>query len=444
MEDAFIVNGGRKLTGEITLSGAKNEALKIIIASLIFDNEITIYNVPTIGDILELIALLKSLGVDVSFIGTNTLHIKPIQIKKYVVDLLHGSKMRVSFLLFAPFLARFGKARIPNPGGCRIGARPIDRQISIMRAFGIEIDYDSKTGYYEASLTKKLQAINYKFEKPSHTGTELALMFATIATGKTTITNAAQEPEIDDFIEYLAASGVKIKKNKDVITVESTGNHHVNSAKHTVSYDRNEAVTYAIFALATQGNITIKKTSSLDLKYFLDKVTEVGGNFEVLEDAIRFYYTEPFKHSSVTTAPHPGFMTDWQAPWSILMTQAVGQSIIHETVFENRFSYVSELRKLGAKIDFFEPEMKENAIYQFNGATKSFFSSTAQAIKINGPTNLHNGFLQVSDLRAGASLLIAACVARGESIVEGASIIDRGYEEIDKKLKSLGAMIKRV
>lgn len=444
MKDAFIVNGGRKLSGEITLSGAKNEALKVIIASLLFDNEITIHNVPAIGDILELVLLIRSLGVDAVFISANTLHIKPAKMDKYVVDLPHGSKMRVSFLLFAPFLSRFGKAKIPNPGGCRIGARPIDRQISIMRAFGVKIDYDSKTGYYKASLTNKPQTVSYKFEKPSHTGTELALMFAIMATGTTTISNAAQEPEIDDFIEYLAASGAKINRNKDVITVKSSGDYHKNTNKYTISFDRNEAITYAIFALATQGDITIKKTSNLDLKFFLDKVRQAGGNFEVAGDAIRFYYTTPFTSASITTTPHPGFMTDWQAPWSILMTQANGESIIHETVFENRFSYVSELRKLGAKIDFIEPTMKKNTVYQFNGGVKQAPASPTQAIKITGPTKLHNGLLQVADLRAGASLLIAASVAYGESIVEGASIIDRGYEQIDKKLKSLGADIKRV
>ena len=210
MENAFIVDGGVPLKGEVQLSGAKNVALKVAIASLLFDSPVVLTNIPQIKDIIELLHIIKDIGTKVDF-NDNVLRIDPTGINKHEIDLLHASKTRVSFMLFAPFLYRFGKARIPNPGGCRIGARPIDRQIEMMKTFGVDIFYDSSTGYYDAKTKKTTtQATTYKFIKPTHTGTELAILFGLISQGVSIIENAALEPEIDDLINFLNSSGAKI------------------------------------------------------------------------------------------------------------------------------------------------------------------------------------------------------------------------------------------
>ena len=209
-------------------------------------------------------------------------------------------------------------------------------------------------------------------------------------------------------------------------------------------YDRNEAPTYAVFALATKGDIIVKGADKINLEHFLSKVNQAGGNYEIVSSGIRFYYQGSLKSTSVTTMPHPGFMTDWQSPWAVLMTQTLGTSIIHETVFENRFGYVSELKKLGAKIEFFSPSVDNpQQTYQFD-IKEGEINNRHQAIRIYGPIKLHGGVVSVSDMRAGASLLIAACMAKGQSVVLGASEVDRGYETIEKKLRLLGARIKRV
>ncbi len=445
MENTYIIEGGKALKGSVTLSGAKNVALKILIASLLFDDEVTVENIPDIGDIRELISLIENLGATVQFTEKNTITINPKGLKKTTVDLLAGSKIRVSFMLFAPLLARFGKATIPNPGGCRLGSRPIDRHVSMMQAFGVHVSYDSKSGYYQAKMKEPtLHKARYKFTKPTHTGTELALLFAVLTKGQSVIENAAQEPEIDDLINFLNQNGADISRVHDKIVVHGGKKLQFNNIPYKIMNDRNEAPTYAAFGLATKGDVTVLGVAPSDLHFFIDQVKKAGGGVEKVEGGIRFYYKGPLKKTDIITRPHPGFMTDWQGPWAVIMTQANGISTIHETVFENRFSYVSELKKLGAKIDFFQPKVDNPpAFYEFNYNERED-ASAPQGIRIFGPTRLHNGVLNVADLRAGASLLIAAAVSHGESIISGASVIDRGYEHIDQKLKALGAKIKKI
>ena len=444
MEDAFIVDGGIPLKGEVQLSGAKNVALKVAIASLLFDGPVKFSNIPKIKDVEELLHILKSIGAKVLFEG-NQLTIDPDSVNKSQIDLLHASKTRVSFMLFAPFLKRFGIAYIPNPGGCRIGARPINRQIEMMKAFGISVIYDSSTGYYEAKYKKTASgSVTYRFSKPTHTGTELAILFGLIDKRITTIQNAALEPEIDDLINFLNQSGAKINKKNTTIIINGGQQLKQADTGYQIMYDRNEAPTYAVFALATKGDIIVKGADKINLEHFLSKVNQAGGNYEIVSSGIRFYYQGSLKSTSVTTMPHPGFMTDWQSPWAVLMTQTLGTSIIHETVFENRFGYVSELKKLGAKIEFFSPSVDNpQQTYQFD-IKEGEINNRHQAIRIYGPIKLHGGVVSVSDMRAGASLLIAACMAKGQSVVLGASEVDRGYETIEKKLRLLGARIKRV
>lgn len=443
MQDAYIIQGGKPLTGEVQLSGAKNVALKAIIASLLFDNKVTLTNVPRIKDVSVLLELIDSLGAGVSQDG-NTVTVDPRSLQKHEVEMLFAAKTRVSFMLFAPLLLRLGKAHIPNPGGCRLGARPIDRQIEMMQSFGVSVEYDSATGYYNAMLDTKLpKAAKHRFDKPTHTGTELALMFACFADGESVIENAAAEPEIDDLMLFLTNAGAKIKREGKNIIISGVASLSQQSS-FAISADRNEAPTYAIFGLATQGDITVIGIKDGSIKTFIEKVQEVGGGVEEVEKGIRFFYKGELRSCDIVTKPHPGFMTDWQGPWAVLMTQAIGKSTIHETIFENRFGYVSELKKLGAKIEYFEPNVDHpEEVYQFNYNDRES-GCAPQAIHIYGKSKLHGGVLNVSDLRAGASLLIAASVAEGETIVNGASVIDRGYEQIDEKLKKLGCTIKKV
>lgn len=445
MEDAFIVKGGKPLSGTVGLSGAKNVALKVLIAALLFRDPVRFSNIPNIKDISELIHLLESLGVVVKR-DKDRVEIDPSGLNSYTVDLLHGSKTRVSFMLFAPLLHKFGEALIPNPGGCRIGARPIDRHIKMLESFQVDAQYNSNTGYYTAKVNGgKLKGSNYIFDKPTHTGTELAIMFAALCHGKSVIKNAAQEPEIDDLISFLNIAGAKIARRDSTIEIEGVSELTVPDEPYRIMFDRNEAPTYAAFALATKGDITVKGVVQSDIYHFVNKVKETGGGVETIDGGVRFFYKGILKATDITTLPHPGFMTDWQGPWAVLMTQAKGTSTIHETVFENRFGYVSELKKLSARIEYFQPQIDDaKALYQFRIDDTINLSRRRQAIKITGPTTLHNGALYVNDLRAGATVLIAACVARGESVVLGASTIDRGYEHIEEKLRKLGANIQRV
>lgn len=446
MEDAFIINGGKPLKGDIYLSGAKNVALKVLIAALLYNKPITFHNIPRLKDIDELIHLINELGGYAAFTEEKAVIIDARNLSKDTVDLLHGSKIRVSFMLFAPLLHKFGTAIIPNPGGCRLGARPIDRHIKLLQAFGVHIKYDSSTGYYNASLNgHSFKGTEYEFDKPSHTGTELALLIASVAEGESIIKNAAQEPEVDDLIRLLTQSGASINRSARDIIIHPAKDLNLPEGEFTIMCDRLNAAAFGVFAIATKGDITVHGLEAQFVTDFTDKLLEAGGGFESGDKTLRFFYKGELKATDIITTPHPGFNTDTQGPWAILMTQAHGISTIHETVFENRFGYVQELQKLGAHIDFFQPDVSSpQDLYQFNIASDDDLHELNQAIRITGPTHLHNGVLRASDIRAGASLVIAACVAEGESVILGASIIDRGYDSLEKDLQSIGADIKRV
>jgi UDP-N-acetylglucosamine 1-carboxyvinyltransferase len=442
MEDAFIINGGKKLKGEIALSGAKNAALKLIIASLLFDNQkVILENIPQINDVKGLIHLIEQLGAKAKFIEKNTLEIDASNLKVNKVDMFHGSKIRVSFMLFAPLLYKFGECFIPNPGGCRIGARPIDRIVEGMKNIGINVSYSSETGYYHAVLKQKPSGF-YRFKKPTHTGTELLIMFSVFSKDRVILENCALEPEIDNLIDFLNQSGAKIIRIRDKIEIEGVKNLNFNQPFKVIS-DRNEAVTYVSLVLASFGKIKVKAIDEEFLFAFNQKLKEVG--VSVIKEKDSFFY-HPYgpilKATNIETLPYPGFMTDWQPNWTVLMTQAKGRSMIVERVFENRFAYVEELKKLGAKVEFIDFEVDNPTyFYFFNYDIKGFYR---QAIVVDGPVKLHNGVVNITDLRAGASLAVAALLASGESVVKGASILKRGYENFVEKVKSLGGEIREI
>ncbi len=439
MEDAYVIRGGKPLKGFVQLSGAKNVALKTVIAALLFKGPVELHNIPEIRDIDELIHLLELLGAKTER-KEESLRIDATTLSTHEVDMLHGSKIRTSFLLFAPLLYRFGKASIPNPGGCRIGARPIDRIVNGMKNLGVKVNYESETGYYNATLSGKPKG-SYVFEKPSHTGTEFMIMLSVFCEGVTKIENAALEPEIDDLIAFLNEGGAKIKREGTSLLV--TGVESLSQKKpYKIMADRNEAVTYAILGLITGGDVTVSFVADSEFMTFVSAVKQVGGGVEKTDKGWRFFAKGPLSASQIVTDAHPGFMTDWQPNWAVLMTQAQGVSTIHERVFENRFAYVAELQKLGARIEFDTTKVENpKDYYFFNYDDKKEYK---QAIKIFGPQKLHNGVLTVSDLRAGATLAIAALLTPGESVVNGVSIMERGYEKFIEKVINLGGDIKRL
>lgn len=441
MEDAYVINGGRPLTGEVKLSGAKNVALKVIISSLLFDGEVILENIPRINDVFELIHLIKLLGGKAEFIGKNTVVVDGRNLKVNKVDLFHGSKVRVSFMLFAPLLYKFGMCFIPNPGGCRIGARPIDRIVNGMQRLGILVSYNHETGYYKAEMNQKPKG-KYTFKKPSHTGTELLILLSILSYDTVILENVAMEPEVDELIRFFNENGAKIKREFNSIKI--TG---VNSLKQIKPFaiisDRNEAITYATLAVATKGYAIISDIPQNLIETFIKYVQKAGVGYEKITDVVfKFFYKGELKAVNIETSPHPGFMTDWQPNWAMLMTQAKGDTVIHERVFENRFSYVEELRKLGMEIDFIKVPVTNPAEYFFFNFDPS--KKYNQAIRIRGQQPIHTGVLTVADLRAGATLAIAAFIAEGESVVNGVSILERGYEDFIGKVTSLGGDIKKI
>lgn len=434
----FIIQGSRPLKGGVRLGGAKNAGFKLIIAACLGKEESRILNLSYIGDVDVTIRTLKKLGLKVKECGEKTILVRPDGIKSLKLPQFAGEKCRASTLFAGMLLSKTGKAIIPLPGGCVLGARPINRHLEGFKSLGVQVKVADNFIYLK---TQKLKGATFKFSKKSHTGTEAMLLAAVTAQGKTVIENAALEPEIDDMILLLNQMGAKIKRMAgEKIMIKGVKN--LGGAIHQVMPDRNEAISYAIAALATKGDIVIENARQKDLQAFLKKLEEVGAKFEILNYGVRFWYEKQLKAVDVKTAPAPGFMTDWQPLWTLLMTQAKGESHIVEAVHNNRLQYTHELNKMGAKINLYNLVVKNpEKFYEFDNPQ---IDLNFHAAKIIGPTPLKAGHLKVFDLRAGATLTIAALIAKGRSIVENIDHIDRGYEKLDEKLRQLGAKIRRV
>lgn len=438
--EMLLISGGRPLKGEVEISGSKNVALKAIVAGLLTDEELVIENVPAISDLALMEQIAQKLGVKIER-KNKTLTVWASNLASEKVPLEMGALLRTSSMFIAPLIVRVGRAVIPNPGGCRIGARPIDRHIQGLKKMGLVLKYSARDGYFHAE-SKKLKGVRYRFPKNTHTGTETLIMAAVLAEGQTVLENAAQEPEVDDLIRLLNSMGAKIRRVKTrTIVVEGVKKLHGTTFK--IMPDRNEAVTFAVAALATNGDVFLKNAQAHVLRPFLRKVKEAGGEFKEIDTGLRFFRNGKLHSTNVATSPYPGFMTDWQAPWALLMTQAEGESLIHETIYENRFQYTEELKKMGAKIALLNPKIENpQRFYNFNWDDNK--PEYFHAAKIHGPTKLHNAVLNISDLRAGATLVLAALTAGGKSYLTGVEHLDRGYENFEKRLRSLGAKIKRV
>lgn len=435
----FLIEGNYPLFGKVKIRGAKNASFKLMIASLLTKQESLISNVPQIIDTSETKEIIENLGGKVKREGPHLLRISPFSLSSFIIPSLADQKSRASLLFIGPLLSRFGQAILPVPGGDKIGRRPIDRHLEGLRALGVKIEFKNNSFLVSAS---KLKGATYRFPQNTHTGTETLILVATVSAGTTILENAAQEPEVDDLISFLNKMGADIKRIAPR-RIKIIGGRNLKGANHKVMSDRNEAVTFACAALVTKGDILVENARQEHLTAFLEKLKEIGGGYEKRQEGLRFYYRGPLGATKVTTAAYPGFMTDWQALWTVLMTQAKGESIVQETIFENRFGYVKDLIKMGAKITLFNPQV-ENPEEFYNFRQKDDKPEYFHAAKIVGTSPLVAREMKVGDIRSGATLTLAALTAKGQSTLSSIEHIDRGYEKLEERLKSLGAKIKRV
>jgi len=434
----FIINGGFPLRGAVRLGGAKNASSKLMIASLLAKGETRLLNLARIGDVAITKKMIESLGGKVSCHGERTSFIDATGIKNFQVSEEFAKESRMSTMFVSPLLSRFGQAILPLPGGDKIGLRPLERHFGGLEKLGAKIEFTN--GCFRVSC-RKLRGAHYCFDKNTHTGTETLIMAAVCAEGRTILENAAQEPEVDDLIKFLSKMGAKIRRSNRTITIDGVLQLH--PAIHSVMPDRNEAVTYACAALGTKGDIIIENARKEHLGAFLEKFREINAGFEIADHGIRFFYKGDLVATKVITKPYPGFMTDWQPVWTALMTQAVGESTVIETIFPSRFVYVNYLIRMGAKIRFFNPKVRNpEKFYNFNLENDN--PQNFHGLKIKGPQILSGIKVKIPDLRAGATLVLAALIAKGESLLTNVYQVDRGYENLDMHLMELGAEIKRV
>lgn len=438
----YIVTGGTPLRGEIRLHGAKNAGFKEMIAALLSDSPSKICDLGLISEINFASQIIATLGGKVTpQADPHCVEVDPRQLAKFEIPQEMSAKSRFSMMYTGPLLAKFGQVAFPQPGGDRFAKRPIERHIEGLQALGAQIEF--KNDMFYAFSPQGLKGTTYRFPKSTHNGTEVLILAAVKAHGTTILENAAQEPEIDDLIKYLIAMGAKIKR-VEPRTIRIDGVARLQGANHSVMPDRNEAVTYACMALGTMGDVTIHRADPAVLGDFLEAVSKAKGAVEVKRDFIRFFWQQQLKATSVITSPYPGFMTDWQPLWATLMTQAVGESVIHETIYENRFDYVPGLISMGAKIELFQPLVENpEELYSFNSSDDS--PDNKHAIKVFGPAELRATQTEVNDIRSGATALLAGMIANGKTvIIDSKDQIKRGYEDLPRQLISLGAKIAQI
>ncbi len=415
----LLIKGGKKLSGEVVISGSKNASLPIIISSLLFDDSVHFENVPKVRDIFTLINLIKVLGREVEFNEEKEiLKISNKNKNKYFAPYSIMRTMRAGVLVLAPLLAKFGKARVSLPGGCSIGARPVNLHLEALKKLGAKINV--KNGYIDAIASKGLSGSNIKFPSISVGATESIIIAAVLAKGITKISNAAIEPEIIDLINFLNKCGADIKYNsKRKIIIK--GVKFLYPVRHRIIPDRIEAATYAIAALITNGKLLVKKVNNEHLENIFNVLKKIGANIKIFKDSFVIFRKHQLKPFKIITKPYPGFPTDMQAQFMALATQIKGSSVINEEIFENRFLHVSELMRMGADIKI----KKQKAV-------------------INGIKNLNSAEVMATDLRASVSLVLAALSAKGTTTINRIYHLDRGYSKLEKKLNLCGANIKRV
>lgn len=414
----LIIEGKNKLSGEIEVMGAKNLALKILPAAILSTETIKISNLPAIEDIDRCCELLADLGAKIKRYGHNC-EVSTKNLKGNVLSPYFANKFRASIMFAGPILARFGEVQFPHPGGCVIGAagRPIDLFLSGFKALGAEITV--KKSFY-CVKAKKLKGAKYFFTNVSVTATETMLLTAVLAAGTTTLNNCAMEPEIVALADYLNSQGAKIK-GAGTPTIVIEGVKKISAGNFMIIPDRIETGTFAILAAATRSPLTIKNCRPDHIEILLNIFDKIGIKYTKGKDWLKIAPANKIRPYNIKTHEYPGFPTDLQAPYTVLMTQAEGSSIIHETIYDRRLLYTDMLMQMGANIILCDPHR----------------------VVVNGPADLSGKKLTSPDLRAGIAMLIAALIAKGKTEIDNIYQIDRGYENIDKRLKAIGANISR-
>lgn len=431
--DTMILRGGKPLQGEVTLRGAKNALPKIMVAALLTDRKCVLRNVARISDVAIASDMIRALGGEVSepepgVVEICAAHVEPME--RSVLKEFSG-RSRIPILTCGPLLARFGSAPVPSLGGCRIGSRPVDFHIRALQDLGATLHDEAHDAHLTAA---RLLGNKIRLDYPSVGATEQVILAAVRADGVTELSNAALEPEIMDLIMVLQKMGAIISVDVDrVITI--AGVSQLGGFDHAALPDRLEAASWACAAIATNGRIFVRNARQFPMMTFLNRYRQIGGDFRVLSDGIEFWRAGGrLRSTALETDVHPGFSTDYQQPFVIALTQAEGVSIVHETVYEDRFGYVDALRRMGAQIQLYRECL---------GSLKCRFGQRnyKHSAVIVGPTPLHGAEIEIPDLRAGFSYVIAALAAEGESRLHNTRIIERGYENLTEKLLALGAVI---
>jgi UDP-N-acetylglucosamine 1-carboxyvinyltransferase len=411
------VFGAKKLKGQIKISGSKNASLPILAATLLSNKKVYLQNLPRVKDIETMVSLLQSLGSKISF-NKNNLAIDNKKQNKNFASYSLVKTMRAGILVLGPLLAKFGKAKVSLPGGCAIGTRPVDIHLDALSKLGVK--YKIVQGYVHAKAPKGLIGSKIRFPKISVGATENLIIAASFAKGTTVLSNCAIEPEIKDLVIFLKSMGCNINwVSKRSIKIEGVSD--VKEINYTVMFDRIEAGTYLIAAAVTEGNLKIKNIVPQIIQTEINTLKKIGVKIKVKKDEIHIAGKKKIKSINIKTAPYPGFPTDLQAQMMVLLCKANKQSVIKEDIFENRFMHVAELNRMGAKI-----------------------STDGNKAKVTGNINFEAAELMATDLRASVSLILAALTTKGKSVINRIYHLDRGYENIEKKLKKVGAKIRRV
>ncbi|MDC0407957.1 UDP-N-acetylglucosamine 1-carboxyvinyltransferase [Candidatus Pelagibacter sp.] len=411
------VFGANKLKGQIKISGSKNASLPILAATLLSKKKLLLKNLPRVKDIETMVSLLQSLGSKIKF-NQNNLVIDNIKQTKSFASYSLVKTMRAGILVLGPLLAKFGKAKVSLPGGCAIGTRPVDIHLNALSSLGVK--YKIVQGYVHATAPKGLIGNKIRFPKISVGATENLIIAACFAKGITDLSNCAIEPEIKDLVNFLKKMGCNIKwVGKRSIKIE--GVTEIKETSYSVMFDRIEAGTYLVAAAVTEGNLKIKKIIPKIIQTEINTLKKIGAKIKVTKDEIHIIGNKKVKSVNIKTAPYPGFPTDLQAQMMVLLCKANKQSIIKEDIFENRFMHVAELNRMGAKI-----------------------STNGNKAKVSGNIKFEAAELMATDLRASVSLILAALTTKGKSVINRIYHLDRGYENIEKKLKKVGAKIRRV
>ncbi|MBI2099462.1 UDP-N-acetylglucosamine 1-carboxyvinyltransferase [Candidatus Uhrbacteria bacterium] len=432
MLNTITIRGGKPLDGEVAVRGAKNSVSKCMVAALLTDEECVLHNVAEIEDVGVVSGMIETLGGRVINDDSGTVRINCANLRPADYDKLDefSGRSRIPVLFCGPVLARFGKFEMPGLGGCKIGPRPINYHLNALRKMGASV-VKSKCSIKLSA--KRLKGAVIELPYPSVGATEQVLLSAVLADGVTVLRGAAIEPEIMDLVSVLQKMGGIISVDAGR-TISVTGVKKLRGYEHAVMPDRLESASWAAAAIATGGDIFVRNARQQDLIEFLNKYREIGGEFKVGEDGIRFFRARGvIKPINIETAVHPGFMTDWQQTFVVVLTQADGVSIVHETVYENRFGYVEALNKMGAKIELSSECLVGGNTCRFGGG------GHLHSATIHGPTKLHGSEITVPDLRGGFSYIVAALCADGISKISNIGVIYRGYEKFVEKLRALGA-----